>query len=101
MGAPQETVAAVIERGFTAGVAERIARGTFTYTDRAALLAVGQRLGIDRVRGNAIIADQQLKATVSQRTPSTWSGFGLFASLATFAVVQAGVAVAIVWALKA
>ena len=98
MPACPPSLAAVIERGYADGVADRIARGPFTYTDRAALLAVGQRLGIDRVRGNAIIADQQQKA----RRPARPAGSpGLLATVGTFVAVQGSVVAAVLWALRA
>ncbi len=94
MAARPESLASVIERGFADGVAERIARGPFTFTDRAALLAAGQRLGIDRVRGNAIIADQQQKARAPARSP------GVMTTVGTFVAVQSSITAAIAWALR-
>ena len=96
MATRPRSLTAVIERGFADGVAERLARGPFTYTDRAALLAVGQRLGIDRTRGNALIADQQDK--VSRRPPRP---AGVLAAVGTFAAVQGGIIAAVVWAMRA
>ena len=95
MATRSPSLSAVIERGFADGVAERLGRGPFTYTDRAALLAMGQRLGIDRTRGNAIIADQQNKVSRPARSP------GLLATVGTFVAVQGAVIAAVVWALKA
>jgi hypothetical protein len=95
---PDASLTAVIERGFSDGVAERLARGPFTYSDRAALLARGQRLGIDRVRGNALIADQQIKH--QNRQPKTPVRFpGALAMVGTFVAVQGSITAAIAWAL--
>ena len=89
------SLTAVIERGYTDGVAERIARGSFTYTDRAALLAAGRQLGIDHTRANLIIARQQNKRNAQAR-PS-----GVLTAVATFAAVQGVVVAAAVWAFTA
>ena len=89
-------MAAVIERGFTGGVADRLARGGFTFSDRAALLAAAERLGIERFRANLIIADQQ------NRTPARPRRSGsLVPALASAIAVQSVIVAAAVWALRA
>ncbi len=84
-------VAAVIERGFTQGVAERVGRGGFTYSDRASLLSAGERLGIDRFRANSIIADQQ------NRTPAGRPRSALVPVLISAVAIQSGVIAAGLW----
>ncbi len=84
--------AAVIERGFTQGVAERVDRGGFTFSDRAALLAAGERLGIDRFRANLIIVDRQ------NRTPLPPRRSPFVPALVAVVAVQSAVIAAGLWA---
>ena len=83
----------VIQRGFADGVADRLSRGPFTYTDRAALLAAGEKLGIDRFRANLIVALRQQE--VGRPTPSHLSPLP---SVAAAVLVQLAVAAAGFWA---
>ena len=61
------TATEAVERGFAAGVADRLSAGTFTYTDRAALLTTGRHLGLDLTRANLIVALEQGRASPVRR----------------------------------
>ena len=88
---PSPTTAA--ERGFAAGVADRLKRGPFTYSDRAALLAAGQRLGIGRTRANLIVALAQngdLRPSPARRPRRRWGLAVVPALVIQTAVVSTG-----------
>ncbi len=90
---------AAIEKGFADGVADRVSRGPFTFSDRAALLRAGEQLGLDRFRANLIVAEQQHRMRAVRRpVPVRRRTGGAAAAVVAAVMVQVAVVAIAMWA---
>ena len=87
-----------VERAFDARVAERLAAvKVVTYSDRVALLKLGERLGVSRFRANLIVALRQHAIGAMPSPEPASGGRPSWAWVAAVAVLVEVVAVAVLW----